>query len=169
MSRQFPHPFKDMAKRVRKELDKLPMTVSKIALEEFRGNFERQGYRHQQSGALVKWAPRKDGSDPGRAVLEKTGRLQRSLHLRPSRTHARVVNNAPYARIHNRGGAIKGRQRVWATSLRTGNTRLRTNPGGPPAAMPARPYMRTSRQLQEAISREFDNLTQRVFKGAKSE
>lgn len=168
MSKQFPHPFGDMAKRYRKLRRELPMIASKIAENEFRQNFRRQGYR-DAGGKVTPWAKRKDGSDAGRAVLVKTGRLRRETKAAPTFGHARVLNRTPYAAIHNRGGKIKGRQRVWATGLRTGKTRLRSNPEGAPAAMPARPFMITTPPLLKAIREEISNSLREVFEQSKSE
>lgn len=168
MSKQFPHPFSDLAKRFRAYHRTLPRVVSVMAQEHFRQNFRRQGALTGNGGSLEKWAPRKDGSDKGRAVLVKTGRLRRSLRTKPSGSTARVVNDAPYARIHNRGGLLKGEARTWSTNLRTGLTRLRSG-SGTPAKMPARPFMVMTDPLEKAIRKEVSQGLEEVFNGAKSQ
>ena len=167
MSKQFPHPFSDLAKRFRAYHRTLPRVVSVLAQEHFRRNFRKQGAHTGNGGALEKWAPRKDGSDRGRAILVKTGRLRRSLRTKPTGSTARVVNDAPYAAIHNRGGPIRGQMRTWSTNMRTGLTRLRAS--HTPAKMPARPFMVMDPKLEEAIRKEVSLGLEEVFNGAKSQ
>lgn len=168
MSKQFPHPFSDLAKRFRAYHRTLPRVVSVMAQEHFRRNFRKQGAYTGNGGALEKWAPRKDGSDRGRAILVKTGRLRRSLRTMPKGSTARVVNDAPYAAIHNRGGVLKGEARTWSTNLRTGLMRLRSA-SGTPARMPARPFMVMTKPLEEEIRKEVSQGLEEVFKGAVSQ
>lgn len=169
MSRSFPHPFSDMARRFRRFQRELPSRVSDIAVDHFRKNFQYQGLR-VGPGSTEKWEPRKDNTKgAGRAILVKTGRLRRSLKPRPTHDTARVVASAPYAAIHNRGGRIRGRERAWATSLRSGRTALRHNPGGAPATMPARPFMRTTILLERHVRMLVSKGLREVFETSKSE
>lgn len=155
MSKQFPHPFGAMAKEFRAYRKHLPAKVSKIAMEEFDKNFQAQGLRVSKS-TVEKWKPRqrpdrgRKGRELGRrAILIKTGELRGSMRLTPTYDYASVSNATPYARIHNRGGRIKGQMRAYATNLRSGLTRLRQS--GNPAMMPARPFMVTTPLLLEVI------------------
>lgn len=166
MSKQFPHPFADMAKRTKQLVKDMPAIASGIAKDEFNRNFQAQGLRITES-ETQKWKKRQrqDRNRRGyikaqRAILKKTGKLQRAMVPAAVPGMAVVQNNMAYARIHNRGGRIKGQMRAWATNRRSGLTRLR--PSGSPAMMPARPFMVTTPLLLDnigkAIIKEMDNI-----------
>ena len=156
-----------MASRFRKYRKELPAIASGLAVLEFKGNFKRGGYR-TGGGTVEQWRPRQMDKGAKRAILIKTGRLRSAIKAAPTYTHARVVNATPYAAIHNRGGDIKGHARVWATGVKSKLTRLRSNPQGPKATMPARPFMITTKPLLDDISAEILEGLETVFKGAKS-
>ncbi|MEO8589422.1 MAG: phage virion morphogenesis protein [Flavobacteriales bacterium] len=164
MSKQFPHPFSGMAGRYRRFRRDLPRIASVMALNEFKGNFRRQGFR-TRAGNVEKWAPRKRLAN-GRAILIQTGRLRRALKAAPTYQFARVVNNTPYAAIHNRGGRIKGEMQALSSNLRSKMARMR--PSGQPAMMPARPYMMGTKPLVDDISKEILTGLGEVFNGGKS-
>lgn len=160
-SKQFPHPWGEVARRYRAYRRDLPRIASQIALNEFNANFRRQGYL-DDSGQLVRWQPRQSDKDKGRAILVKTGRLRRAMRAAPTYEYARVVNDTPYAAIHNRGGRIRGQHRAYATNLRSGLAKLRRS--GNPAQMPARPFMKTNAPLLRKIGgRILKDLGSRVF------
>jgi phage gpG-like protein len=161
-SGKLPSPFSGMAKRYRAYVATLPRIASVLAETEFKGNFRRQGARTGNGGAVEKWQPRQK-KDEGRAILVKTGRLRRAVRAAAQRKYARVVNDTPYAAIHNRGGNIKGQARAWSTNLRSGLARLRQ--GNTPAKMPARPFMVTTEPLLKEISDEILAGLQEVFNG----
>lgn len=163
MSNRLPNPFSGIAKRYRAYVATLPRIASKLAENEFKGNFRRQGARTGGGGQVVKWQPRQSGKDKGRAILVKTGALRRAVRAAPQRHYARVVNDRPYAAIHNRGGALKGQARAWASNVRSGLARLRQS--NTPAAMPARPFMVTTDPLMKAISDEILAGLEEVFNG----
>src|SRR5690242_14903827 len=104
MANKFPHPFGELMKKLKTYKSKLPMKVSGIAEEDFKENFRRQGIRGK-SGNTIGWKKRKNESDKrkNRALLIKSGRLRRGFKKRPSATHARVINDVPYAEAHNEG------------------------------------------------------------------
>jgi len=84
-----------------------PAVVENLCVDFFQKSFDRQGFLDK---SLEPWPARKDGSDPGRAILIKRGYLRRSIRGK-SRTPAAVTiqagdTRAPYARIHNEGGTI---------------------------------------------------------------
>lgn len=169
VSKDFPHPFSDLASRYRAFRRKAPALVSGIAVNEFRANFRRQGYRKTKSG-VEKWVARKvNTGSAGRAILIKSGRLRRAIRSAPTYKEARVIINVPYAAIHNRGGKLRGFERVWATALKSKRTTLRSNKGGTPAKMPARPFAITTPPLLDDISNALLNgLQKEVFTPAKS-
>ncbi|MEL6803526.1 MAG: phage virion morphogenesis protein [Bacteroidota bacterium] len=84
-----------------------PAVVEAICVNFFQKSFDRQGFLDK---SLERWPARKDGSDPGRAILIKRGYLRRSIRGK-SRTPSAVTIkagdlNSPYASIHNEGGTI---------------------------------------------------------------
>lgn len=159
-SKNFPNPFGGIASRYRAYRRKLPALVSGIAANDFRKNFRRQGVEVTK-GNVEKWKPRRGKSDKGRALLIKSGRLRRGIRPSPTYDYARVVNAVPYAAIHNRGGAIKGQARAYATNLRSGLVKLRSSGHG--ATMPARPYMVTTQPLMDTIGKTILDGLQPVF------
>lgn len=165
MSKPFPHPFSALASRFRVYRRELPRKVSAIAAQEFRANFRRQGLR--TSGSTVeKWKPRVADKGAKRAILIKSGRLRRAIKPQPTYNEARVVNNTPYAAIHNQGGRIKGEKRALASNRKSGLARLRKS--GSPAEMPARPYMVSTDALMTDIRKEIMTGLEGVFKSSQS-
>lgn len=161
MSSQFPHPFGELAARYRTLRRALPRQVSAIAAQEFRANFRRQGLR-TKGETVEKWQPRQVNKGARRSILVKTGALRRSIKAAPTYNEARVVNNMPYAAIHNRGGRIKGQRRAYATNLKSGLNRLRQS--NSPAEMPARPFMVTTPALLDDVSAHILKRLEGVFK-----
>lgn len=169
MSKQFPHPFGDLAGRYRAMRRKLPATVSQMAVTTFKENFKAQGLV-VTAGQVEKWKPRqkpRGRSNPARrAILIKTGRLRRSLRAAPTYDYARVVTSVPYAAIHNRGGQMRGQKRAYATNLRSGLTKLRQS--GSPAMMPARPFMVTTPLLLSKVGTYMQGQLEQLFNTAES-
>ena len=172
MSKQFPHPFGDLAAKYRAYRKKLPAVASAIALSQFKDNFKAQGLV-VAPGKVEKWAPRKAvQKGAARAILVKSGRLRRSMRAAPNYQYARVVSSAPYASIHNDGGPLRGYARSDATNIKSRLTKLRSNKpvggvGGVRATMPARPFMKTTPMLLDAITAyNTEQLTQ-LFSTAK--
>lgn len=156
----FHHPFGELAARYRTLRKVLPRQVSAIAAQEFRANFRRQGLR-TTGESVEKWQPRQSSKGARRAILVKTGALRRSIKAAPTYNEARVVNNMPYAAIHNRGGNIKGQKRAFATNIKSGLTRLRQS--GSKATMPARPFMATTPALLDDVSAHILKQLEGVF------
>jgi len=165
MSKQFPHPFSAMAARYRVYRRQLPRKVSAMAAQEFRANFRRQGLRTKGS-TVEQWEPRQENKGAKRAILVKTGRLRRAIKAAPTYDEARVVNNTPYAAIHNRGGKIKGQKSAFATNVKSKVTKRR--PSGAPAMMPARPFMVTTDALMDDVSEAIMKGLEGVFKSGSS-
>jgi phage gpG-like protein len=77
-----------------------------IALRFIDGNFKAQGY---QGTTFIRWAVRKsaDKKRKGRAILVDRGRLRRGFRkIRLGVGAVQIVNDVPYAQIHNEGGTI---------------------------------------------------------------
>lgn len=98
-----------------------PRMAARKAIRFIDGNFRAQGW---QGAAFQKWkANIRKGT-----VLIKTGRLRRSTKFETGPYSARIYNDAPYARHHNRG--FKGTVTVAAhtrnryTAVRVGTGRF---------------------------------------------
>lgn len=79
----------------------LPYKLGELAIKHAWSNVMAQGFVDDY--APKRWAPRKDGSDPGRPILVKTGAMLRSikiLGLMPNKVM--VGSSVPYSGIHNR-------------------------------------------------------------------
>lgn len=167
-----PPPFAKRMAEMRKAINvlqhSLPKVASQVAKEEFEQNFQAQGLRVSE-GQVQKWQPRQREArtvaarnNARRSILVKTGELRRSFQLKPQVGMARVTNPTPYARIHNRGGRIKGQMRAYSTNRKSGKTRLR--PSGSPAYMPARPFMVQTPLLRQKINQALHEEVVRVMK-----
>lgn len=100
-AKRFPHPWAEVKKNYHKLMATLPMTISSIAENEFKGNFRKQGYT--EDSGVVAWAKRKNDKASGRALLIKTGRLRRGFKKQPTADTAVVINDTPYAKALNEG------------------------------------------------------------------
>ncbi|MCO5288502.1 MAG: phage virion morphogenesis protein [Bacteroidetes bacterium] len=87
--------------------------ASRMALNEFKDNFRKQGYMNAGS-VFIPWKAIKSGkksrvfgkNSSVRILMGKSPRLKASLHKKPTYATARVVTDKPYAKIHNEGGVI---------------------------------------------------------------
>ena len=130
----------------------LPKIAAEIAINEFKDNWRRQGYR--TNTGVVKWAPRKHNKS-SRAILvgKGSGRLRRDFANRSSREMARVVNKSPYGRVHNEGLALRGNELVQDGFTKSGRPRFkRTNT---PAKMTERPFMKHNSYIEKDIEKEY--------------
>lgn len=74
-------------------------------------NFASQGFVDLKGGGVQRWKPRKNNSDPGRPILQKTGRMRASIHTASiSSTGGRIVASVHYSGKHNYGIGIAKRQ-----------------------------------------------------------
>lgn len=167
MSRQFPHPFSDLAKKYRSWRTSLPREVSAIALNEFKGHFRAGGY-YGAGGGLVPWKKRA-GTEGGakRALLIKAGRLRRGLQAAPRADSARVINDVPYAAIHNEGGHINKTVTVRAYRNRKG-AKVKSHKRKMNLTIPARPFMITTPRLVEKIDRHIESGLTKLFDASKN-
>lgn len=171
-NKKYPHPFGKVAAAYRNFRRKLPKEVSNIAMNEFIDNFGRNkvgGVR--DNGKFEAWKKRsmettrsgKVVKSSGRSVLVKSGRLRRSFKTRPDHNHARVVNTAPYAQIHNEGGTIKGTFKVGAHT-RKGGIKVREHTRKVNINMPKRPFMVSNSYIFKAIDQHFETELKTIFK-----
>jgi phage gpG-like protein len=105
----------------------IPTVAGTEAVNHFKASFRNQGFT---DSGLTKWPKRKRDTDPGRAVLTKTGRTKRAIR-KQQQTETTVlvgINRAevPYAEYHNKGGILsvrghKRRKKSGRRSDREGN------------------------------------------------
>lgn len=92
-------------RKIGQDLIKDAQTIAEVEMINFvLGNFEKQGFT---DSGFTPWEGRKDGADPGRAVLVKSGHLRDSVEVTESSPVRVVVSaGAEYAEIHNEGGTV---------------------------------------------------------------
>lgn len=161
----FPHPIGRLAKLYRELRRRLPVTVSALALNEFKANFRQQGYK-QSGESVTKWEKRKKDTekDKGRGLLIKSGRLRRSLRPNPTADMARVSTNVPYAQIHNEGGTISKTVSVKAhlrkrIVIKSHQRKMNTE-------ITARPFMITTDNLTAKINKHIEDGITKAFNQA---
>lgn len=159
---QFPHPFHKLEKEFKILMEKLPLIVSSVAELEFKENFRRQGYE-ETPGAVTAWAKRKNDARKGRAILIKTGRLRRAFKKRPTHDTAVVINDTPYAAVHNEGD--KSRVNVKGHSYKGKNSRkvVYIRPHKRQNNTPARPFMKHTRGLVIKIDKRIEKELLKLF------
>lgn len=115
---EFNHPdFENIAKGI---IRNVKITARVEGENFFRQSFGRQGWLDQ---SLDPWDKRKY-DDSGRAILVKSGKLQRSIKgkINGMSLSFGPDGNVPYARLHNEGGVItvtiKMKKYFWAQYIR---------------------------------------------------
>jgi phage gpG-like protein len=161
--------FKKIANGI---LADLPRYASVTALNFFQDSFVKQGW---DDGTFTAWSARKGGTDSGRAVLTDTSYLQNELRIaQAAKRVVRIVNDAPYASIHNNGGTVtipitdKMRKYFWAKFKETGENRYKamalTKKRAFTFVMPQRQFMGNSRTLLTQLDKWLLNQLQTRFK-----
>lgn len=114
----------------------LPRKVGIIATSHYRDNFRQGGF---VDGGLKPWKP---AQRQGRAkgvlgqygpLLSKRTHLMRSIRSEPGNARVKIINDVPYARIHNEGGTTtshpqvtpKMRRFAWAMFYKTAGVATR--------------------------------------------
>lgn len=165
MSNNFPHPFKGIASKYRTLRDKLPREISVIALNEFKGHFRVSGY-YSPSGGFIGWKKRaKEEGGAKRALLIKSGRLRRGLQVAPTFNSARVINDVPYAAIHNEGGKINAVATVRSFNRKNG-VKVKSHRRKMNTSIPARPFMIDTGKLFQKIDAHIENRLKSLFDNA---
>lgn len=124
--------------QLERELSKFVRAMGVEAKNHFVASFRNQGFTDRR---LERWQRRRNNSDPGRAILVKSGNLRRSIRvLSTSINEVTVGSMLPYAEIHNNGG-----------QLRRGR-------------MPRRQFIGESYQLNKRLQKMLDRTIKNVFK-----
>ena len=88
----------------RREKKKIPRLLANEMVNDFKENFNRQGFR---DSSTKKWKKRKNNVDPGRAVLVGPGggrKLSRSIkQITVNQSKVVVGSTVHYAGVHNYG------------------------------------------------------------------
>lgn len=115
--------FKADKKMLAKVKRRLPILLANNTEKFFKENFRRQGFKDR---ALKKWAPRRPDTEPGRAILIKTGALMRSIRRGEVSFKKIVVGTQdPKAKWHNRETSRTQRQFIGnSVTLRVQNARI---------------------------------------------
>ena len=112
--------LKNITPALQQALKRLPGIVKVEGLEFIHDNFSKQGFQ-SSPGKLDKWAKRKvvkwkkqEQKNQGRAILVKTGNLQRSWDTNTVAGTSRVVfaSDKPYAEPHNEGSKIQPQRQM---------------------------------------------------------
>lgn len=79
-----------------------PRRLGSVAVRHFKMSFRNEGFTDR---GLVKWKRRKGNTDPGRAVLTKTGDLKRSIKIKRASFQKIIIatSGVSYADRHNSG------------------------------------------------------------------
>jgi hypothetical protein len=106
--------LKTISPELKQVLKRLPGIIKVEGLDFIHDNFEQQGFE-KTTGNYDKWKPRKpvkwkkaEQRNQGRAILVKTGNLQRSWDSNSKAGIARVefASDKPYAEPHNEGSKV---------------------------------------------------------------
>jgi phage gpG-like protein len=139
--------------------------VATIANDLFDQNLERESF-FGQSWPVSEYVKK---TRSGGKMLQKTGRLRRSIKYKQYGNVIIFSSNAPYAEIHNEGGTIKHPggtayfynknkgETIWVSNRAArGKKYPRTRPHN--IEMPQRQFIGDHRQLQKEIEKELDRL-----------
>lgn len=171
----------DIEAKYVKLLKELPQRVSNLAVNDFKDNFRRQGYR-SDGGGITKWKKRKRSKsrrDETRAILVKTGKLRRGIQPAPQPMTARVINRVPYAAAHNEGSKetvnvkahtrhryaklkvkLKGKNRTIKQKSASYKVKAYSRKNN----LPARPFMITTKPLLNEIQKYIDRNLDLIIK-----
>lgn len=179
MANNFSHPFKKAKKDYEVLKKKLAKLASEEAVNEFKYNFVREGFR---GDAGVKfWKPRKKKTKGAyRKILFKTGTLSRALKAAPIANIARVINDTPYSEVHNEGLTINhpggtrinhfktfksGKNKGKKLFAKAGKAHYgqKNHAKAYTIKMPKRQFMGTSKPLLNNISKIVDNELKQIL------
>lgn len=144
------NPFKNILSQYKRLRSKLPNMATEIAINEFKDNFVRGGYR--TNTGVVKWKERKHDKS-SRAILVKSGRMRRDFANRSNRNYAKAVNKSPYGKVHNDGLPLRGNKLIQQGFTKNGKPKfVRT---GQQAKMPERPFMKHNKHIEDEMEKEY--------------
>jgi phage gpG-like protein len=157
---KFTHPFKKAEAQFRKLVNDLPMIVSSVAENEFKGNFRKQGY--QENSGVIAWPKRKNDKAQGRALLIKSGRLRRGFKKRPTADTAVVINDVPYAKPLNEGSKKRVNVKAAAYKRKKPNKKkqrpvIYVRAHKRQNNLPARPFMKDTIALRRLIDKRISS------------
>lgn len=133
--------FAELIRKKRKELDdlmrrKMPVIAGRMAKNHFQDNFRKGGFVNDGLHSWPKAKRQSSGSSAASnygALLSSRNHLFSSIKYIPSDYQVKIVNDVPYAAVHNEGGVTKPtvtpkmRRFAWAMYYQTGGK----SKGGP--------------------------------------
>jgi phage gpG-like protein len=157
--------FKNEIGKLEEALQKFPKIVATLASDLFDQNFEQQSF----FGEEWKVSEYVKKTRTGGSLLQKTGRLRRSIKYVIIGNVIIFTSNAPYAEIHNEGGIIqhpggtayyynkKRGESIWVSNRKAqGKNYPRTKPHK--IEIPQRQFIGDHVILQREIEKAFDEL-----------
>ncbi len=121
--------LKIITERYQAMRQQLMTKIGALMLEFTEQRFREQGW----AGTVMQpWQARKNNTDPGRAILIKSGALRRSVYVvAKTEDNVTIGSDLPYAKIHNEGGDIKhyARSEVFVRNRKEGRFVKGTTPG----------------------------------------
>jgi phage gpG-like protein len=103
--------FQQFYNKTKQTLDKFPVLAASTAENFFHDSFNQQGWSGETQQPWAKRKTDKNKKDSGRAILVKSGRLNRSIRKIKADWNGIIVGtNLPYAGIHNDG--FRGKEQV---------------------------------------------------------
>lgn len=176
-----PYDFNKIVIRMAEAKQHIPLILGNTAVNFFKNRFRAQAWTDKSA---ERWKQRKGNTDPGRAILVKSGALRRANRIDQATFKQTVISNdRPYAEAHNEGvdATVQVRQhtrRVYSSqrvkyTTRTGNQRSRTEKvaGGAYTVrshtrkmkLPKRQFMGDSELLDRKIDQELIKVIDSIF------
>lgn len=144
----------------------MPTQIGNAYLNFFLDRFDEQGWR--DGGTLQKWKARsnRDKKLQKRALLVQSGRLRRSIRMKPVGNRIVFSSDAPYAKIHNEGGTVKARVSVRShVRRRRGRTeKVSSHARNVNTKMPKRQFMGRSAFAEQIIIKQIERQLDKHFK-----
>lgn len=161
------HNFQQVVSRYAKLKADLPKMLGQEAVNFAKDNFRKSGF--QNGGTITKWKKRRHGAprDKGRAVLVDTGSLKRSVRVtRTTPNSVHIGSDLKYARAHNDGARVRGRQTVKAHSRRgrNGRVKVRAHSRTVDFKLPKRQFIGPSLELARRFNNRYKLALIKVFR-----
>lgn len=187
--------YAKLARKKREELDdlmrrRMPAIAGRVATDHFQDNFRKGGFVNNSLHLWPKAKRQSSGSSAASnygTLLSSRNHLFSSIKYIPSDYQVKIVNDVPYAAVHNWGGKVtvtpKLRRYAWRMYYQAGGESRRGPKGHksvgkgrdaalPPAAqmwrglaltkkkklkIPQRQFIGPSRELSEKLSAKLEN------------
>jgi phage gpG-like protein len=158
------------------QADTLPVKAGNLAVRHFKENFRLGGY---QNGDLKPWKTTRrqlsggqDAASQYGPLLSRQARLMGATRFEPGANQVTIINDTPYARIHNEGGDIsqnititaKMRKFAWAKFFEAGGKKKEKGKEEPEQPEAAKIWRALALTKKTSISRTI-HIPRRQFMG----